>query len=119
MPFVRPDFLDLDLQILLSGNIPSAKVIGGEIVSLTGGAVTLTPPNEVLGAFISIHPRYPSGAAGAYCELRFPDLQGNMQVLYLGGSDKLFFLGNLDFFSQMEIEGFNFAITENASVIYF
>ena len=119
MPANRPNFSDLDLNILLSGNIPSASVIGGEVVSLTGGAVTLTPPPEVLGAFISVHPRFPSGAAGAYCEVQFPDVNGGSQVLYLGGSDKLFFLGNNDFFAQVSVHGFNFAITENASVIYF
>jgi hypothetical protein len=119
MPQTPTTFTDLDLQILLSGNVPTSKVLASEIVPLNNVSTVLTPPANVIGMFISIHPRFSSGSGGVITIVSFPDSQGNTAQVFLGGSDKFFLLGSFDIISQVDITGDNYAGNETASVLYF
>ena len=119
MAAIAQNFTDLDLQLLLSGNVPTAKVISGQVIPIDGGTVVaVDPPPDVIGMFISIHPRFISAANGAFCTLEFPDIQGSLQQVFLGGNEKFFLLGNFNVISQTTVQG-NFAVGENASILFF
>jgi hypothetical protein len=115
MPALRPEFTDLDLNILLSGNIPASKVIGGQQIPV-GGAVFLAPPESALGVFIFVPP---SVNATAYVEIRFPDIDGGEMIARLQTGKTIFFLGNFNFLSQFIIDMESFVGSEITSAIFF
>jgi hypothetical protein len=115
MPALRPEFTDLDLTILLSGNIPASKVIGGQQIP-TGGAAFLSPPDTALGVFIFVPP---SVNSTAYVEIRFPDIDGGEQIARLQTGKTIFFLGNYNFLTQFSVDMESFVGSEVTSAIFF